>query len=1417
MSEFKPIIADSTKDINKPKKVKSKILTKNIKKPKLIIEDDEEVVNFVRQVTRKDVLANMLKNTSLTGEEILNLIITDNNDMNTNPGRQGWLYESLWQILISVKCVNGINYTQILDGQLDNLRELKNINNLLKIKIAGGGNNITDFTIKNGETIIPFSIKYKDGFKESDVTKIDNTIKTHQKITEYKIAFITKDKEVVKKHKFKNNTNIDKIILDSVIENNLLFDQSDLIKALDVFRSRVPENLLEIDDFIDFVNAEYLFSERKQLVLKLHQKMTEIKFKNSFLNNKHRIWCISHKPRSGKSITILTICNYLLKNDLSKILIMTSVPATIESFVNDLENYVDFKKINYKRQEEFGTIDESFNGIVFCSVQFLKTDGKIAKKDQLKKIGFDLIITDECHLGGSTDKTKSEIIDVDGDIEDIRKNIKLTIFASGTASKTIKYYGIKSANVFEWEIMDEGHMKELLRTNALNDNIIEFMVKRHGPVFMECLENETLDKDYSKHPAQILIKHSIDTELIKKIDEYNKIHGTNFGYSSSSLFAQSKSKKSEPERDKNGNVIKTKDGNDYYEYVYDEEFELAKTEDGKDILNWFFDYIISNNKMKGANNPQHKTIMKKIEEVQFANKSRQSTKQNPMLFIIYLPTHTGNNTIAGLQKTFKSYLESQKLWSDYNIEYSNSIDDSGSITEEYNESIKSMMTRTKAYNKRGCILLLGNKGSVGITYDDCDVTISLDDGHNLDNQQQRFSRSLTAAKGKTIGINVDMNIQRTYLYLLDVIHKHRKTTQTTKTNAEILHYLFEHNIFLFNPNEFNNGKMTSVEILSYYQKEAENIMKEIDDTPLLENLSCQDDMRDMLKKMIVDLKKNQKQNNNDLEGDQQDCPKGEKTKFEVDAPYVDPDLEKEDNEKDKEITEKEIVLINKTLELCKYFIPYLAMISKSFKIGDFKEILVSEITKPLIISFLEYKKIELNKDDYIIVVNIMNNIIDNDTEIVNNIREIYSIAPATKLRELIEKHFKPTDDEKKQSGEVSTPLILVDDMLNSPPVEFYTKPQKVLEPCCGKGQIVLGLFDKFYKGLEELYPDEIERCRVIMTECIYYADIAALNVFITTEILKCHIQSYCGLDEMDFEFNNYTGDTLELNITDKWNISGFNMVSGNPPYNSSGDTGTGNTIWQDFTKKALNEWLLPNGYLLFVHPPGWRKPNTERGKFTKMFDLMTNQNQMVYLEIHGIKDGQKMFNCGTRYDWYLIEKTNKYKNTIIVDEDGKRDEINLSELSWLPNSDLEYVKKILAKENNVCNVLQSTSLYESRKKWMSHTQNNDYKYPCVHSTTKKGVRFMYSKLNDKGHFGIPKVIFGDSGINDPIIDINGDYGMTEHAIGIIIDTLEEGESLKKVLKSCIFNKILNACMFSSFAIDRVLFKEFKKDFWKEFI
>lgn len=1392
MSEFQPInIADGEEEIiviKKTKKVKSKLLTKKVK---LIIEDEEKSV-FINQVFRKDILANMLANTKLTGKELFDVIMKENKEL-YDERRQGWIFETLCQILIILKCIENINYTEIYDGQLQNLKQIKNITSLLKVKVDGGGNNIVDMAIKQGTSLVLFTIKYKNKYSETDVSKIDNTI-TKQNITDdYKIGLVVKDKEVVIKHKYKNKLNIDKQIHDKIIENGLLFDEKDIIKALDVFCQRFT-NVLSIDEFIDFINAEYLLSPRQQLTKKLHQKMTEIKFVKSFLTNKHKMWCIAHKPRSGKSITMLLICKYLLEHDYKKILIMTSVPATINSFMNDLEKYIDLKNINYKLQEEFDTIDETFNGIVFCSVQYLKIDGKSKKKDLLKKMGFDAIITDEAHQGSSTDKTKTEILDVDSDVEEIRKNIKLNIFASGTADKTKKYYSIHSSCIYEWEIEDEAFMKELIKPAVKNrEDIIDYMVSRHGNTFTECLENETLNKDYSKHPTQVLMKHSIPELLITEINEYNAKYGTNFGYNCGSLFALKQ-------------II-----NEKGEVEYAEEFELCKTTDGIDILKGFFDCIISTNRMR-------KTIMKQIENTQTSRGSRKSTIEKPLLFIMYLPTHTRNNTISLLQKTFKQFLETHNLWSDYSIEYSNSTEDTGNVKEEYNEYIQTIMNKTKTENKKGCILLLGNKGSVGITYTECDSTISLDDGHNLDNQKQRFSRALTEADGKTIGINVDMNIQRTYLYLVDIIQKHRRNTKTTKTNAEILYYLFEHNIFLFDPQQINNGKLTTIEIMSYYQKEAENIMKEIDDTPFLENLICDDDMRDFIK---IDFQKRElKKINKDLEGEQQDCPKGDKTKVKIDAPDdIDNDKKEDENKLNEEETAKIELLINQTYEMCKSFLfPLLALISRSYKLFNFKEIFTSEKTGRLIISLLKDKKIELNKDNYSIIVNIMNNIIDNNAEIVNNIREIYSIAPANKLRELIEKHFIPTNDEKKQNAEVPTPVNLVDEMLNSIPLEFWKTPKKVIEPCCGKGNFVLGIFDRFYKGLEELYPDEIERCHIIMTECIYYADLTALNVFITTEIMKCHVQSYCGLDEFDFEFNNYTGDTLELNIEDKWNINGFNAVIGNPPYNSSGDTATGNTIWQEFTKKSINEWLITNGHLLFVHPPGWRKPNTERGKFTKMFDLMTKQNQMIYLEIHGIKDGQKVFNCGTRYDWYLIEKKTQYKNTIIVDEDGKQNEINLSEFVWLPNSNILEINKILAKTiYEGCEMIYSPSAYEHRKKWMSHIQIDDFKYICVHSTPKSGVRYMYSKVNDRGHFGVSKVIIGEAGINDVIIDINGDYGLTNGAIGIKINNLEDGKQLRKALKSDKFNKMLKSCSFSSYRVDWNIFKEFKKDFWKEFI
>jgi len=293
-----------------------------------------------------------------------------------------------------------------------------------------------------------------------------------------------------------------------------------------------------------------------------------------------------------------------------------------------------------------------------------------------------------------------------------------------------------------------------------------------------------------------------------------------------------------------------------------------------------------------------------------------------------------------------------------------------------------------------------------------------------------------------------------------------------------------------------------------------------------------------------------------------------------------------------------------------------------------------------------------------------------------------------------------------------------------------------------------------------------------------------------------------------YKLHIYEGDSLKMDL------QRFDVVLGNPPYNGSGCIKTGNTIWQHFTRKCINDWL--NGYLLLVHPPGWRKPTTKKGKFYGLYNLMCIENQMLYLEIHGIKDGKKTFHCGTRYDWYLIEKKPQYKNTVIIDEEGNKKDINLREWSWLPNSQFLEIKQLLATEERCPIIFGGRYPSHTGNKWMSITKDDVFQYPCIHSTPKRGIRYMYSKFNDKGHFGVSKVIFGDGGIFNPVIDMEGNYGMTEHAMAIKVDTLEEATSIGKFIESDTFKKILRSCSFSLFRIDWNLFTELKKDFWKSY-
>ena len=279
----------------------------------------------------------------------------------------------------------------------------------------------------------------------------------------------------------------------------------------------------------------------------------------------------------------------------------------------------------------------------------------------------------------------------------------------------------------------------------------------------------------------------------------------------------------------------------------------------------------------------------------------------------------------------------------------------------------------------------------------------------------------------------------------------------------------------------------------------------------------------------------------------------------------------------------------------------------------------------------------------------------------------------------------------------------------------------------------------------------------------------------------------------------------------------FDHIIGNPPYqDQSGDGGPrsggygGRDVWSEFVNKSL-EVLKSNGRLVVVHPSKWRKPEHE------MLKTLT-EKQIHYLEIHSKNDGQRVFGASVRYDWYVLENVANYKPTVIKDETGKIIELDLTKVPFIPNAEYEKIYSLVAKDDEErVKVLHSYSDYETRKKYMSDKQSEEFKYPVVHRMTKDGNIFWYSNRNDLGHFGVAKVILNFNEILYPYNDWDGEYGMSQISFGIRISSKEEGENIVDAINSYEFRKIIELTKWATFQTEWRMFKYLKKDFWKEFI
>jgi Eco57I restriction-modification methylase len=198
-----------------------------------------------------------------------------------------------------------------------------------------------------------------------------------------------------------------------------------------------------------------------------------------------------------------------------------------------------------------------------------------------------------------------------------------------------------------------------------------------------------------------------------------------------------------------------------------------------------------------------------------------------------------------------------------------------------------------------------------------------------------------------------------------------------------------------------------------------------------------------------------------------------------------------------------------------------------------------------------------------------------------------------KLIEFLCQHLKPKEFERQENGEVFTPPSLINekfDKLTEAYPEVWSNPNlKFLDPANGIGNYPALAYGRLMVGLESVFPDAVDRKKHILENMLYMCELEPKNVEVCRKLFD---------ENSEYKLNLFQGSFFDLDPLKEWGVERFDIIMGNPPYNSGGiRSSTGKkltkgkkteTIWPKFVDISLN-MLKEGGYLVFVHPLSWLK------------------------------------------------------------------------------------------------------------------------------------------------------------------------------------------------------------------------------------
>ena len=345
---------------------------------------------------------------------------------------------------------------------------------------------------------------------------------------------------------------------------------------------------------------------------------------------------------------------------------------------------------------------------------------------------------------------------------------------------------------------------------------------------------------------------------------------------------------------------------------------------------------------------------------------------------------------------------------------------------------------------------------------------------------------------------------------------------------------------------------------------------------------------------------------------------------------------------------------------------------------------------------------------------------------------------------------------KEKFGEVNTPEKIITDMINTLPNKVWENPNlRWFDPCAGSGNFFLIILDRLMDGLKNKISNEKNRENHILNNMLY------MNEINKDSIIKMKKNFGKKINITNYDFLNYDFNKDKLK---------YDIIVGNPPYNLGGTKTSGKkNIYVFFAVKSL-QLLKQNGYLLFIHPPGYRIDNhIIKGTNINLNKIYTSYD-ILYIKMFNVKESNKYFNISINVDSILIKKSkNNNNNTIILDTYNKKNIITINQNDFIPNFGFKLLNKLKYLTNKYGNIkVYHSSELHSNNKLSDGTKlkHNLGTFKNIHLIIQKGKR-IYNSKKKHTYYNNKKIFINALGVNYIYYDSKGEYGASEQQLLII--------------------------------------------------